>query len=167
MKTMEQLPPTMVFQRINLRENVSRAASGHHLGGDGARRCVFITKLGCKVWVSATPVREAMLELVRENLLIVEIKKDFRVRQVSASDLDEMTQIRLVLEPPMVRLMTSLIPETDILHLRELARSLARSLRRSWTAPPKGAWSPIPMRTGSFVLGCSIRWKFKAGGYCF
>src|SRR5262249_3901930 len=56
--------------------------------------------LGERFGVSATPVREAMLALVNDGFVIAERKRGFRVVEVSETDLDEICQIRLMLEVP-------------------------------------------------------------------
>lgn len=52
--------------------------------------------------VSATPVREAMLDLVREQMVEVVPNKGFRVRELSDRNLDELVEIRLLLEVPIM-----------------------------------------------------------------
>jgi DNA-binding GntR family transcriptional regulator len=52
--------------------------------------------------VSATPVREAMFELVREGLVEVVRNKGFRVTAVSERELDELAETRLLLEVPVM-----------------------------------------------------------------
>ena len=52
--------------------------------------------------VSATPVREAMLDLVREGLVDTVPNKGFRVTEVSERQLDEYTQIRELIEIPVL-----------------------------------------------------------------
>ncbi|WP_415977284.1 GntR family transcriptional regulator [Rhodococcus sp. 077-4] len=52
--------------------------------------------------VSATPVREAMLDLVREQMVEVVPNKGFRVRDLDDRELDELVEIRLLLEAPIM-----------------------------------------------------------------
>ncbi|WP_159499686.1 GntR family transcriptional regulator [Microbacterium sp. 18062] len=52
--------------------------------------------------VSATPVREAMLDLVREQMVEVVPNKGFRVRTLSDRELDELVEIRLLIEVPVM-----------------------------------------------------------------
>jgi DNA-binding GntR family transcriptional regulator len=58
--------------------------------------------LAVRFGVSATPVREAMLDLVREGLVDIVPNKGFRVTAVSERQLDEYTQIRELIEIPVV-----------------------------------------------------------------
>jgi len=56
--------------------------------------------LAARFGVSATPVREAMLELAKEGLVLAVPNKGFRVRELSDRELDEITEIRLLIEVP-------------------------------------------------------------------
>ena len=50
--------------------------------------------------MSATPVREAMLDLVKDGFVEVVRNRGFRVLEMSEADLDEISQIRMLLEVP-------------------------------------------------------------------
>ena len=56
--------------------------------------------LGERFGVSATPVREAMLDLVKDGFVEAVRNRGFRVLEMSDEDLDEVSQIRLLLEVP-------------------------------------------------------------------
>jgi DNA-binding GntR family transcriptional regulator len=56
--------------------------------------------LGERFGVSATPVREAMLDLAKDGFVTAERNRGFRVVTMSDVDLDEICQIRLLLEVP-------------------------------------------------------------------
>ena len=71
--------------------------------------------------VSATPVREAMLDLVREGLVISLRNKGFRVTEVSDEDLDNVAAVRQLIEPPTIRDVVPAIPAKDYPRLRRLA----------------------------------------------
>ena len=58
--------------------------------------------LAARFGVSATPVREAMLDLSREGLVETLPNKGFRVTTVSERQLDEYTQIRELIEIPVL-----------------------------------------------------------------
>jgi DNA-binding GntR family transcriptional regulator len=69
----------------------------------------FTSRLG----VSATPIREALFDLVSEGLVEVVRNRGFRVPVLSEADLDEIFEIRLLLEVPTVgRLVGRLDPDT-------------------------------------------------------
>lgn len=77
--------------------------------------------LGKRFGVSPTPVREAMLDLVKEGLVVSLPNKGFRVTDVSDEDLDEITALRLLIEPPTVHDVTALIDEAGLARLRRMA----------------------------------------------
>jgi DNA-binding GntR family transcriptional regulator len=62
--------------------------------------------------VSATPVREAMLDLSKDGFVVAERNRGFRVVEMSETDLDEIFQIRLLLEvPTTVQVAKTITPE--------------------------------------------------------
>jgi DNA-binding GntR family transcriptional regulator len=80
--------------------------------------------LAAQFGVSATPVREAMLELVKEGLVSTVPNKGFRVRELSDHELDEITEIRMLLEvPTTVKVIGRATPD-DLARLRPVARRL-------------------------------------------
>ncbi|WP_219419858.1 GntR family transcriptional regulator [Pseudonocardia nigra] len=112
-------------EKVSLRERVARALRAAIISGEMVPGEVYSApSLGARFGVSATPVREAMIDLVRENLVTIVPNKGFRVTQIEDSDLDEITQLRLLIEPPIVRDVTLDIPESDLPGLRELAQAI-------------------------------------------
>ena len=59
--------------------------------------------MAAQLGMSATPVREAMLDLVKEGLVETVRNKGFRVVELADAELDELTQVRLLLEVPSVQ----------------------------------------------------------------
>ena len=86
--------------------------------------------LGVTLGVSATPVREAMMDLAREGLVETLKNKGFRVTTMSESDLDDLAQIRLLLEPPAMRLVAGRLPDEDLPKLRSLADACLEATNR-------------------------------------
>ncbi|BAK33236.1 putative GntR family transcriptional regulator [Microlunatus phosphovorus NM-1] len=77
--------------------------------------------------VSATPVREAMLDLVKEDLVVPIRNKGFRVTELSDRELDELTEARLLLEVPTMGAVAAAYEssmEPELTRLRALARDL-------------------------------------------
>src|SRR4051795_2428322 len=88
-------------QRENLRDSVANALRAAVISGELKPGEVYSAPmLGARFGVSATPVREAMLDLVREGLVISLRNKGFRVTEVSADALDTLARMRLRLDPP-------------------------------------------------------------------
>jgi len=67
----------------------------------------FATLLG----VSRTPVREALLRLVQQRLLIVDRNRGFRVPMITRADLDEIVDLRLMLETPAMGKVAAMRPQ--------------------------------------------------------
>ncbi|MFC3996786.1 GntR family transcriptional regulator [Nocardiopsis sediminis] len=112
-------------EKVPARDRIARALRAAIVSGQMEPGVVYSApSLGAKFGVSATPVREAMLDLVREDLVEIVPNKGFRVTEVKEADLDEITQVRLLLEPPVVRQVTGLIPDTDFPELRRLAQAI-------------------------------------------
>lgn len=58
--------------------------------------------LAAQLGMSATPVREAMLDLAKDGLVETVRNKGFRVVELAESELDELTELRLLIEVPSV-----------------------------------------------------------------
>lgn len=112
-------------QRENLRDSVANALRAAVISGELKPGEVYSAPmLGARFGVSATPVREAMLDLVREGLVISLRNKGFRVTEVSDADLDEVAAVRQLIEPPTIRDVVATIPAADYPRLRRLAEDI-------------------------------------------
>jgi DNA-binding GntR family transcriptional regulator len=116
--------------KANLRERVLRALRAAIISGELTPGEVYSApSLAATFGVSATPVREAMLDLAKENLVVVVPNKGFRVTVVDEEQLDQITAIRRLLEPPVVAEVTDLIPAEDFAGLRSLAQEIVDGAR--------------------------------------
>lgn len=79
--------------------------------------------------ISATPVREAMLDLAREGLVEPVRNKGFRVTEVNERDLDQYTEIRTLIEVPMTGRITRTAAREDLEALRPVAEEIVRAAR--------------------------------------
>ncbi len=86
--------------------------------------------LAARFGVSATPVREAMLELAKEGLVLAVPNKGFRVREPSDRELDEITEIRLLLEVPATAAVAGRASPDELARLAPMARELVETARR-------------------------------------
>lgn len=77
------------------------------------------TTIADRFGVSATPIREAMLDLANAGLVEAVRNRGFRVLSVGDKDLDEISELRLLMEPPMVRKVTDLATDEQILALEQ------------------------------------------------
>jgi DNA-binding GntR family transcriptional regulator len=94
---------TVITRRPSLREDVCGALRAALVAGQLRPREMYSApKLARQFGVSATPVREALLQLVAEGLLEPVRNKGFRVVEISEPDLDEIAALRQLLEVPAV-----------------------------------------------------------------
>jgi DNA-binding GntR family transcriptional regulator len=71
--------------------------------------------------VSATPVREAMLDLINEGMIVAVPNKGFRIVETTDQDLDEMTELRRLIEVPTVGQIAKSITSEQVDGLRLIA----------------------------------------------
>lgn len=86
--------------------------------------------------VSATPVREAMLDLDKEGLVEIVRNKGFRVTTPTAKELDDITELRALVEIPTIRALAERgVAPPDLARLRPLAAEIeAAAGRRDFVA---------------------------------
>ncbi|NUW36793.1 GntR family transcriptional regulator [Nonomuraea sp. SMC257] len=117
--------------RENLRDRIRAALRAAIISGELEPGVVYSAPvLGTQFGVSATPVREAMLDLVKEGLVVPQPNKGFRVTEVSEEDLDNLAAVRLLIEPRAVRESVCAIPEDDFPGLRRLAQDIVDAAER-------------------------------------
>ncbi|MGI3785473.1 MAG: GntR family transcriptional regulator [Janthinobacterium lividum] len=122
---MTQTSSITTLPKTNLRDRVSSALRSAIISGEMAPGVVYSApSLASRFGVSATPVREAMLDLVREGMVTIVPNKGFRVTEVDDASLDQVTQIRQLLEPPVVGRVTALVPVEDLGELRRMAQDI-------------------------------------------
>ena len=118
--------------RRSLREEITAILRGAVMTADLVPGTVYSApSLAERFGVSSTPVREAMLDLAKEGLVEVVPNKGFRVVSLSAAELDDLTQIRLLLEVPVVRrLAADGVPIEALASLRPVAAAIEDAARR-------------------------------------
>ena len=78
--------------------------------------------------VSPTPVREAMIQLATDGLFESVRNKGFRVREPSDEELDELAELRMLLEVPTVRRIAEMdVTPEALAELRGLARDIEKA----------------------------------------
>jgi DNA-binding GntR family transcriptional regulator len=113
--------------RSSLRQQVTQNLRAALISGQmRPGRTYSVPGLAESFGVSATPVREAMLDLVKDGLVAAVPNKGFRVVQVSEVELDEVTQLRLLLEVPTVTGLAGNLSTADLAALRDLAEQVRR-----------------------------------------
>ncbi|MCZ0985605.1 GntR family transcriptional regulator [Streptomyces diastatochromogenes] len=112
-------------RRSSFRERVADALRAALIAGELRPGEVYSApSLAARFGVSATPVREAMLDLAKEGLVDTVPNKGFRVTAVSDKQLDEYTQIRALIEVPTVVELARTADRVSLEALRPAAREI-------------------------------------------
>ncbi|MCG5215028.1 GntR family transcriptional regulator [Streptosporangium sp. KLBMP 9127] len=121
----------VVGERQSLREQVAQALRIALITGEMRPGVVYSAPvLAAQFGVSATPVREAMLDLTKEGLVEAVRNKGFRVTELSDRDLDELTHIRELIEVPTVARLADAGRETEFERLRPVAEEIVSAAER-------------------------------------
>jgi DNA-binding GntR family transcriptional regulator len=111
--------------RRNVREQVAEALRAAMVAGEMRPGVVYSAPvLAARFGVSATPVREAMLDLAKEGLVTAVRNKGFRVTALSDRDLDEITEVRELIEVPTVQAIADSVAAEKVGALRPLAEAI-------------------------------------------
>ena len=119
-------------ERRNMREEIIETLRGAVISGELRPGVVYSApSLAEQFGVSATPVREAMLDLAKEGLVVTVRNKGFRITELSEHDLDGLTELRTLIEVPTVRRIAEAgVRGADISRLRPLAAGIEDAARR-------------------------------------
>lgn len=132
MAELRQLALPSFARRMSVREEVADALRGAIVSGEMKPGELYSAPgLAERFGISATPVREAMLDLVKQGLVEVVRNKGFKVTDISEGDLDQITQIRELLEPPIAAQAVTLISEKELAALRNLSAAIVDAAARS------------------------------------
>ncbi len=106
----------------SLRERIRETLAAAIVSGELAPgTMVTVPVLAADFEVSATPVREAMLDLEQRGFVQSVANKGFRVTEVSQQDLQEIIEIRTLLEAPIMAALAKTISAEEIAKWRHLA----------------------------------------------
>jgi DNA-binding GntR family transcriptional regulator len=112
-------------ERVSLREQVGSALRAAMISGQLRPGVVYSAPaLAATFGVSATPVREAMLDLAKEGLVEAVRNKGFRISELSERDLDELTELRLLVEVPTTAGLAGRLDARALAELRDLAAAI-------------------------------------------
>ncbi|MBT2365813.1 GntR family transcriptional regulator [Streptomyces sp. ISL-10] len=121
----------LITARERLRDQVAHALRAALISGELRPGEVYSAPgLAEDFGISATPVREAMLDLAREGLVEPVRNKGFRVTEVNERDLDQYSEIRVLIEVPMVGRITRSASVEDLEALRPVAEDIVRAAHR-------------------------------------
>lgn len=114
-----------VQERRSLREQVTHALRAALVAGELRPGIVYSAPvLAAEFGVSATPVREAMLDLAKEGLVEVVRNKGFRIVGLTDQDLDDFTEIREMIEVPATVNVAAIATAEQLEPLRQHAREI-------------------------------------------
>ncbi|RJL36104.1 GntR family transcriptional regulator [Bailinhaonella thermotolerans] len=122
---MDQLDLPVVGGRQSLREQVAQALRASLIAGEMRPGVVYSAPvLAAQFGVSPTPVREAMLDLAKEGLVEAVRNKGFRVMELSDRELDEITELRGLIEVPVVARLAETADPESLERLRPVAEEI-------------------------------------------
>jgi DNA-binding GntR family transcriptional regulator len=120
-----------VQERRSLREQVTHALRAALVAGELRPGIVYSAPvLAAEFGVSATPVREAMLDLAKEGLVEVVRNKGFRIVGLTEQDLDDFTEIRELIEIPATVRVAETATAEQLEPLRAHARAIVNAARK-------------------------------------
>ena len=125
----ESIANPAIAERSSLRNDIAATLQAAIVAGEMVPGVTYSApQLARQFGVSATPVREAMLDLVKEGLVTTIRNKGFQVVELSDQQLDELTELRLLIEVPTVGKIaaTGLSPGVAD-QLRQLATDIERA----------------------------------------
>lgn len=111
--------------RVSLRERVAASLRTALIAGQLQPGVTYsVPQLAEQFEVSATPVREAMLDLVQQGIVAPVPNKGFRVVHMTDADLDALTEVRRLLEVPAVERAAGVLTGADARVLKRLAETI-------------------------------------------
>ncbi|WP_175408450.1 GntR family transcriptional regulator [Streptomyces sp. TRM64462] len=120
----------LITAQERLRDQVAHALRAALISGElQPGRVYSAPALAADFGISATPVREAMLDLAREGLVEPVRNKGFRVTEVSERDLDQYTELRALIEVPTVGAVTRSATREELEALRPVADEIVARAR--------------------------------------
>jgi DNA-binding GntR family transcriptional regulator len=121
----------LLGERLSLREQVARAVRAALVAGRMRPGVVYSAPaLATRFGVSATPVREALLDLAKDGLVEPVRNKGFRVRSLTAADLDDIHRLRELLEIPTIAGLARDGCAAELPRLRALADDITEAVSR-------------------------------------
>jgi len=120
-----------IIERTSVREQVRAILHAQIQSGElEAGEIYSAVALGEAMGVSATPVREALMDLENVGLVETVRNRGFRVKVISPADLDEIVALRTWLEVPAMGLVAEIASDQEIGALRPLAEQICTEARR-------------------------------------
>lgn len=116
---------------LSLRQRVEDVLAGAIIsGGMPAGELFSAPTLALQFNVSTTPVREAMLNLEKRGLVEAVRNKGYRVTSVSLAELQDIVDVRLLLEPAAMGMLAGRLADTVLPELTALADEIVQGAER-------------------------------------
>src|SRR3954467_15798109 len=110
---------------MSLREQAQQVIRASILAGELAAGEIYsASTLAERLGVSPTPVREAMLELANGGLVEAVRNRGVRILTADEDDLDEISQLRLMLEVPSMRIVAERASDDELRALRDTVEQI-------------------------------------------
>ncbi len=90
-------------------------------------------ELGKKLGISLTPLREAFIRLSAEGLLIHQSQKGFFIPEIRLKEAKELYEVRLLIEPYMIKKATELIVEDHLKSFHEILKEHIKLVQEPYT----------------------------------
>jgi DNA-binding GntR family transcriptional regulator len=121
--------PKGVSKRASKRSQVVDALKAAIVAGRMSTGMIYSAPaLASALGTSPTPVREAMIDLEKEGLVVAVRNKGFRVLEPTAADLHNILELRLLIEVPIVsKLAQRGVREAELVQLEPIARETVRA----------------------------------------
>lgn len=114
----------------NLSDQIARDLKASLIAGQMVPGVTYsVPALAEEFGVSAMPVREAVLSLVQQGLMTAIPNKGFRVVEFTDKDLDDIMQLRLMLEVPAVVAAAPAVTDKLMAELHKVAKEIARAAK--------------------------------------
>jgi DNA-binding GntR family transcriptional regulator len=115
--------------RLSLRDEAIETLHAAIIAGELRPGLIYSAPaLAAQLNMSATPVREAMLDLVKEGLVETVRNKGFRVVELSDAELDDLTELRMLIEPPTIsRIAQRGVSRSDLARLTTTVTAIERA----------------------------------------
>jgi DNA-binding GntR family transcriptional regulator len=126
----------MIISSSSLREQAASVIRTGILEGEFVQSELYsVPALSTRLGVSATPIREAMLDLVNEGLVTLVRNRGFRVVSLTVKDLEHILKLRILLEVPSTGDVAVSRRDEDVSRFKELADQMP-DLARSTNVQP-------------------------------
>jgi DNA-binding GntR family transcriptional regulator len=118
--------------QVNLREQALETIRASIVGGELEPGEIYSAPaLAERLAVSATPVREAMLDLVSDGLVEPVRNRGFRIVVVEDADLDEISELRQLLEVPTMVMVIARASDEELVSLFEKVNQIEAAAEAS------------------------------------